>query len=60
MKTINNLIDSENFFSGFLASKRQNTKSTSAVGCLACILANRVIAKVTFKCKRTRTTFVIA
>ena len=43
MKTINNLIDSENFFSGFLASKRQNTKSTSAVGCLAYILANRVI-----------------
>ena len=43
MKTINNLIDSENFFSGFLESKRQNTKSASAVGCLACILANRVI-----------------
>ena len=43
MKTINNLIDSENIFSGFLESKRQNTKSASAVGCLACILANRVI-----------------
>ena len=43
MKTITYLIDSENFFSGFLESKHQNTKSTSAVGCLACILANRVI-----------------
>ena len=43
MKTINNLIDSENVFSGFLESKRQNTKITTTVACLACILANRVI-----------------
>ena len=45
MKTINNLIDNENVFSGLLREQtpERKRKSTSAVACLARILANRVI-----------------
>ena len=59
-----NPVNSENVFSGFLESKRQNANAKAPVllrlspvflpiGSLFC-------AKVTLKCKCTRTTFVIA
>ena len=59
MKTINSYVDRENVFSSLSVRKRE---STSASACFASFLTNRVIIlrKLTFKCKRMRTTFVIA
>ena len=64
MKTINNLIDGENVFSGFLESKRQNANAKAPallrVSPVFLPIGSLFCAKVTLKCKRTRTTFVIA
>ena len=64
MKTINNLIDGENVFSGFLESKRQNANAKALallrVSPVFLPIGSLFCAKVTLKCKRTRTTFMIA